>query len=454
MNRKPAPWRGAPAFLLPFFLFPLPASPAPTLPARALSAPALPAAFAENDAGGRSVLLDSIFPDLRVYVDLDPADMPRNQVQGPMSAAEVRAAVELGIGNWASVLPQMRFRMVASADSANLVVRFRDYRNHISGGATAEAFFPGQWRPAPPAPGGFDFSCGARAPGKTPDGKRCRETGNNIILFQTHGMAFRSVDTLDARMYGEYQQALAARSDPRRRFFRFLPDPRFNGWPPDRSTCVSGAARGDSVPALDIACPADSDWAALPHARAFGPGMAPYDIAQLIQHEFGHTLLGGHTGEAGCLEMTPERFYDPGRDPVFLEPYAIRRTGPQGAWGYSILFNGNGMDASWNSRGVFALDAARLAGGALDRDCRPSAIPARSPGPAPWRGYRTSYPKSSRLIILRNRAGGTKYVDDWAYAARLMAWPGASPGAARAEWFQVGLMPSPAPGQAASELPR
>jgi hypothetical protein len=91
------------------------------------------------------------------------------------------------------------------------------------------------------------------------------------------------------------------------------------------------------------------------------------------------------------------------------------------------------MDAAWNSRGVFALDAARLAGGVLGFDCRPA--------PSPWPGYRTSYPRSSRWIVLRNRAGGTKYVDDWAYAARLMGWPGAAPGAARAEWFQVGLLP-------------
>jgi hypothetical protein len=463
MKRRPAPGRGPERFLLPLCLLPQLAFAAPTpsegvVPGRTSSvrvsparepAQALPDAFAENDISERDVLMGSILPDLRVFVDLDPADMPRNHVQGQLPAAEVREAVELGIGNWASIMPQMRFRLASSPDSANLVVRFRDYRNHITGGATAEAFTPGRWRPAPvpgaSTRGAFDFACGARAPGRFPDGRRCRETDNNILLFQTVGMAFRTVDTLDARMHQEYLEALTDRSDPRKRFYRFLPDPRFRGWPPDRSTCVPGAARGGALPALDLGCPEDSDWAAMPHAAGFGREHGPYDIAELVQHEFGHALLGAHTGEAGCLEKTSEDFYAIDRDPVLREPSAIRRAGPRGVYGYSILFTGNGMDAAWNSRGVFALDAARLAGGVLGRDCRPY--------PSSWHGYRTSYPKSSRWIVLRGREGGTKYVDDWAYAARLMGWPGAAPGAARAEWFQVGLIPKTEPAQGPSEQP-
>jgi hypothetical protein len=435
MKRAPAPLPGAIRFLLSLCLAAPPvlasAPVGPSGPAR--SALAMPGAFADNDGSERAVLTGSILPDLRVYVDLDPLHMPWNHRQGALPAEEVRAAVELGIGNWASILPRMRFRMVASPDSANLVVRFRDYGKHISGGSTAEAFSPGQWRPAPPAPGAFDFACGAREPGKLPDGRACSETANNILLFQTRGMAFRSVDTLDARMHREYLAALADRGDPRKRFFRFLPDARFRAWPPDRSTCVAGAPRGGIAPSLDFACPEDSDWAALPHAAGFGREMGPYDIAELAQHEFGHTLAGAHTGEIGCLEKTPEDFYAIDRDPVLREASAIRRAGPGGAYGYSVLFMGNGIDAAWNSRGVFALDAARLAGGALGRDCRPL--------PSPWHGYLTSYPKSSRWIVLQGRAGGIKYVDDWAYAARLMAWPDAAPGAAGAEWFQVGLLP-------------
>lgn len=406
---------------------------APGIAAAGAPPAGMPRAFAGNDGDARETLMGSILPDLRVYVDLDPRQMPRNSLQGEMPAAEVREAVELGIGNWASILPQMRFRLAPSADSANLVIRFREYGNHIAGGASAEAFLPGQWRPAPPARDAFDFACGAERPGAFPDGRPCRETANNIILFQSRGVAFHTVDSLDARMHEEYLEALADRRDPAKRFFRFLPDARYMAWPPDRSTCVAGAPRGAAAPVLDMTCLEDSDWAALPHARAFGPERGPYDIAAMVQHEFGHTLLGAHTGEAGCLEKTPEDFYGIGRDPVLREASAIRRAGPRGAFGYSILFPGNGMDAAWNSRGVFALDAARLAGGALGFDCRPA--------PSPWHGYRTSYPGSSRWIVLRNRAGGTKYLDDWAYAARLMGWPGAAPGAARAEWFQVGLLP-------------
>jgi hypothetical protein len=381
-------------------------------------------------------VLLSLLPDLRVHVDTKPGEMPFNFLQGELSAAEVREAVALGIGNWASVLPDMRFRLVSAPESANVVLRFRNYGSHISGGATAESFLPGQWR----APGDFDFACGAREPGRLPDGRPCRETANNIILFQVRGTAFHTVDFLDARMHEEYLEAMTDRRDPKKRFFRILPDARYRVWPPDRSTCLAGAARHDTLPAWDAVCLEDGDWAALPHAREFGREMGPYDIAELAQHEFGHALLGGHTGQAGCLEVTPEDFRADDRDPVYKEADAIRRARYGAARpGYSILFNGNGMDAAWNSRAMFPLDAARLAAGTLGPDCRPEGAPA-------WKGYRTSYPRSSAWIVLRRRDGATKYVDDWDYALRLMGWPGAAPGAARAEWFQVGLIPKAAGG--------
>lgn len=396
--------------------------------------------FAENDGDDRAILLRGILPDLRVFIDLKPGEWPRNIPDGELPAAEVREAAALGLGNWASVLPDMRVRFTASADSANLTLRFRDYGGHISGGSSAEAFTPGNWRPAPPDSRAFDAACGAEKPGLLPGGGHCRETSHNIILFQSRGVAFRRVHFLDARMHHAYLAALGDRADSAKRFFRFLPDTRFRGWPPDRSTCVTGAVRKGVLPVWDPVCPTDSDWAALPHYDGFGREFGPYDLAELIQHEFGHALLGGHTGESGCVEFQggdPDGYRDDSRDPVYRAPAAIRRARPAGSpqarFGYSILFPGNGLDASWNSRGVFPLDAARLAAGAMESDCKTAA--------GAWKGYRTSYPKSSAWIVLRKPGGETKYVDDWGYAIRLMGWPEAAPGAAVADWFQTGLIP-------------
>ncbi len=405
----------------------------------AIRMPAAPSGFAENDSDPRAVLLRDILPDLRVHVDLDPKDMPRNRLDGDLAPQEVQEAVALGIGNWASILPQMRFRLVDAADSANLVLRFRAYGAHISGGASAEAFTPGRWRPPQPAPGSFDFSCGARVRGRTSAGKPCREVDNNIILFQTRTLAFKRIHFLDARMHWEYLAAMTDRADASKRFFRFLPDAGFRVWPPDRTTCVTGASRSGSVPVWDPVCLTDADWATLPHGDKFGREIGSFDIAELVQHEFGHALLGMHTGDGGrCTETTGSGYQDYTRDPVYLADSTLRRarrTGPGASAAipsYSVLFPGNGLDAAWNSRGVFPLDAERLASGALDWECRPAGS---------WRGYAVSYPRSSAWIVLQNREGGTKFLDDWEYALRLLGWPSLSEKPGRAEWFQTGILP-------------
>ncbi len=418
---------------------------------------AAPAGFTENSDDSRAVLMTLILPDLRVFVDLKPGDMPRNRPDGELSADEVRAAVTLALGNWALVLPGLHFRLVASPDSANLVMRFRDYGGHIPGGSTAVSFLPGQWRPPKPAPGGFDFACGAEQFGKLPSGGTCAETANNIILFQTRDVAFRRVDFLDARMHHAYLAAKADRADPRKRFFRFLPDARYQAWPPDRSTCVTGAPRGipgaprgAAYPAWDVQCLADSDWAALPHFDRFGPVEGPYDLAGMAQHEFGHAILGGHTCESGaCLFLTGGAYQDFGRDTVYRMGEAIRLAHWHSGAGsvrsdgavahpsaadsgsYSLMFTGNGLDAAWNSRGIFEIDGRRLASGALDWNCAPVG---------PWKGYLTSYPRTGGWIVLKNAAGETKYVDDWRYAQRLMAWPLGHGRPVSAGWFQTGVI--------------
>lgn len=392
--------------------------------------------FAENFDHPRDILLRSI-ADLRVFVDVKPGAMPTSRIHGDLSAGEVREAVGLGIGNWASVMPQMRFRLVDSASEANLVLRFRDYQGHVPGGATAVAFLPSDWRPATPGAGAFDFACGAETFGRLPSGAPCSETSNNILMFQSRGAAFRKVHFLDSRAHQEYMDAKTDRSDTAKRFFRFLPDPRFRAWPPDRSTCVTGAPVKGVYPSWDAQCFSDADWRALPHFDRFGWVEGPYDLANIVGHEFGHTLLGGHTGEPDrCIQVSGNGYQDFGRDTVYREGEAIRLAtwktpGGGTATGYSVMFAGNGLDAAWNSRGIFEADAARLAAGSLDYDCSPTGS---------WKGYATSYPRALGWIVLQGPDGRTKYVDDWRYAQRLMGWPVNRGRPTASEWFQTGII--------------
>ena len=403
------------------------AAPGPSAPAKG---------FADNAGyGDRKVLLERILPDLRVHVDVDTADMPYND-RGKLTREEVESAVWLGIGNWISIMPQAHFRMVPLPESANLVIRFRKYDNHIPGGATGCAFLPWDWRPPPPGPAAFDFACGAKEFGKLPSGAPCWENSNNIIMFQVRGMAFRRVDFLDSRMHHEYTVSKTDRSDSTRAFFRFLPDPHFKTWPPDRSTCVSGAPRAGVYPTLDLVCVEEKYWPTLKHYDKFGAVEGPYDIASMVEHEFGHTLVGDHTFQSGrCMTLQGEDYAAFDREPVVLENKAIRRVtwqqGGDSVSSYSTLFPGNGFDAAWNIRGMFEVDAQRLASGSLDLACRSTGV---------WKGFPTSYPKISGWIILQKPNGSTKYVDDWRYACRLMGWPLSDGRPMTGEWFQTGLL--------------
>lgn len=400
----------------------------------------LPAGSPDNTGGARAVLLEQILPDLRVFVDLKPGDMPNNRLDGELPPAEVREAVRLGLLNWASVLPAIRLRLVDSASQANVVFRFRHYGAYVPGGATAVAFLPEQWNAKP------DFGCGFAEPGKDAAGNSCYEGSHNLILFQSRNVAFRRVHHLDVRMHHEWLKARTDRRDTAKRFFRKPGDPAYGAWPPDRKTCVHGAAVGGVLPAWDIQCLAEKDWAALPHFDRFGDIEGPYDIASMAQHEFGHTLLGGHTGDAGtCQSLTGTDYQDFRRDPVYREN-PLRRiawdtggTGATGAAGrvssFSCLLNGNGMDAAFNVRGLFEADAMRLSVGSLDYRCRPVGA---------WKGYAHTWPKAQGFIVLTRPGGETKYVDDWRYALRLMAWP-LGEGPVSAGWFQTGYIPRPPP---------
>lgn len=388
----------------------------------------------DNSASGREVLLRDILPDLRVFVDMVPGQRPWNRLDGELPDSEVREAVRLGVGNWASVLPGMRFRLVDSPAEANLVFRFRDYKTHVPGGATAVAFLPGAWKA--PGPDGPDFSCGAAAFGRNTKDQPCDETAENMILFQNRGIGFRRVHFLDPRRHQDYLLAKSDRRDPRKKYFRKLPDPRYGVWPPDLSTCIAGARTGGVLPAWDAVCLTAADWEALPDYDRWGPVEGPYDIASMVQHELGHALLGDHTGNsASCQSLSSTDFEDFKRDPVYTgSPIRLLewKTFDGGkATGYSTLFTGNGIDAAFNIRGVFEADGMRLASGVLDWACKPYGA---------WKGYGTSYPKVNGWIVLMKPTGETKYVDDWRYAHRLMRWPVAGGAPAAAEWYQTGII--------------
>ncbi len=403
--------------------------------------------YLTNDPRLRPLLLKHILPDLRIYIDVKPDDMPfyRDEREGyiRLSLEEIKDAVRLGIGNWKSVLPDMHFRIVDSEAEANLVLRFRDYKKHISRGATAEAFSPLSWKSDP------DFSCGKTADGEDnfdhsrrnlsyfPDGRRCDERQNNIILFQLWSGAFyrkHFASSLD-----RYEWGMASR-DRSRSWFRLGTDPLMNT--ADTSTCSPGYDKnGAPWGVFDPLCVDPEDWEAMPHAKEFSIDSSYADLAYLVQHEFGHTIMGDHTSD-----MTMGGTYEKNdRDPVYDINYAIRKAeladivslpGITAPTSYSIMFSGDGIETTWNIRGVFDLDADRLASGS---SCH-----------SEWQGYpaagwRVTYPLTEMLIKLQNSDTGEIYLThDWHEAQEMMGWPTHKDGnnhrAHDTRWFQVAIL--------------
>lgn len=425
---------------------------------------ALPAAarsgYWSNQDDPRQVLLSQILPDLRVYIDVLPDDMPwtidEHKQVIRLTRRELEDAARLGLGNWQSVLPDMHFRLVDSPNQANLVLRFRDYRGYLYSSATAQAFSPSEWNAQP------DFDCdfikvsrlGSDGQFHTVQefghnrstGAACNENDNNIIMFQNRtGLFYRKhfASSLD-----RYEWGMAAR-DRSRPFYRPANSPLYHT--PDRSDCRPGRdASGQPTGRWDPFCLAAADWEALPHAHEFGIEGGYFDLGYLIEHEFGHTLLGGHTAYIHTPGQ-PWGYFDEDRDPPYDIDLAIRKgrladpvslPGITAPTSYSILFEGRGLETTTNIRGIFDLDADRLASG--------------TPYPRQWHGYpaagwRVTYPITAMYIKLQNdQTGEVRYTHDWHEVQALMGWPvHKAQGNHRAHdthWFQVGIQSNPPPG--------
>lgn len=361
-----AAWFSLPAGL------PVPASAAPEPPPQAASP------FPPEIAKARAAIAD-----LRVYLDFDAdpntfATWPVDWARRPLPADQIARAARLGLALWASVLPEMHFRFVNRAAEANLCIRFGDYLHSGIGPNGGRAFLPRQWS-------SLDAECGRKAENRLPDGSPCEEWERNIIILHTRTWAVRGIDfTGNELVY---------------RGFAWMVDPAHPHFvPKGGGPCRDGKSAGAS-------------WSDTCVAFARSPlydSLKGNDLAAIIQHEFGHALLGDHT-------PSPYECADHARRPILSRDSCVRISGE----GFSALFPGDGMDGWWNRRGVFAADAARLM----------------------RKGYRVSYPGTGAAIVLARPGGRVKRVSDWREAQRAMIWPLRTailtPGQAARQWFVV-----------------
>jgi hypothetical protein len=279
---------------------------------------------ASGGGGARSDigLARAALSDLRVFVDFDDdpstfASWPVDKFGRRLPAAEIARGIRLGLLLWASVLPDMRFRLVQRETEANLIVRFGPYRHSGFSDAGGRAFLPEQW--APP-----DGDCGRREENRRPDGGRCAEWEHGIILLEEGRWA---VDRADWRGMREAWLDFAWIFDPAL--------PHFG----EPGRCRDG--RDGTAPWREECVPF--------RASPYFDSLAGADLASVFQHELGHTLLGGHT-------PAPYACVDKERRPILSRDSCVRLT-PDG---FSVLFPGDGTDCWWNRRGVFGGDAARL----------------------------------------------------------------------------------------------
>ncbi|MBW8886808.1 MAG: hypothetical protein JF616_03525 [Fibrobacteres bacterium] len=260
--------------------------------------------------------------DLKVFVDYDEdtatfASWPVDKFGRRLAAGEIARAIRLGLLLWASVLPDMRFRLVQRESEANLIVRFGPYRMSGFTDAGGRAFTPDEW--ALP-----DGDCGRKAENRRPNGARCAEWEHCIILLENGRWAVKGIDWRGMRM---------AWLD-----FAWIFDPALPHF---------GAA-GKCRDGRDTSAP----WteACVPFRQSpYFDSLAGADLASAFAHELGHTLLGAHT-------PAPYACADLHRRPILSRDSCVRLTSD----GYSILFPGDGLDCWWNRRGVFGADAARL----------------------------------------------------------------------------------------------
>ncbi|MEO7424127.1 MAG: hypothetical protein ABI036_03005 [Fibrobacteria bacterium] len=320
--------------------------------------------------------------DLRVYLDFDEdsatfAAWPLDKFGRKLAADQIARGVRLGLSLWASVLPEMHFRFVNRAEDANLCFRFGPYARSGILPDGARAFFPDEWA-------NLDAECGRRQENKYPDGKPCREWEHNVIIMHTGRWAVRAADFMgNDRVY---------------RDFAWIYDPVRPHYRKDGGPCRDGNAPGT---AWSDAC---VTFRASPWFNALGG----VDLPATVEHEFGHALMGWHS-------PSPYECVDYARRPILSRDSCVRLS----RGGFSVMFPGDGVDAWWNRRGVFAADVARLKG----------------------LGYHTSYPRTGAVLVLKRPGKGFLRTSDWGEAVRAMIWPlqtsELSPGQARRQLFLV-----------------
>ena len=257
----------------------------------------------------------------------------------------------------------MHFRFVGREDSANLILRFGPYAQAVPQGVYgwAQAFLPEEWI------GKARAGCGKRREGHWPDGSPCREGSQNIITFNHLCWTASGGDFASNLRHHEY---LAWVFDRRLPHFRARPD----------GPCITGSGPGTVW--SDACVP----FAQSPHHLE----IQGVDLASVIAHELGHTLVGGHTPEEPGAP-----YLDWGR-PQILDASRCVRLNPDG---FSVLFPG-GEDKWWNRRCAFPADMARLRG----------------------MGYRVAYPQVAWTLTLRRRDGSVFRTRDWSLAQAAMLW--------------------------------
>ena len=327
--------------------------------------------------------------DLRVYLDFDEdsttfASWPIDKFGQKLPADQIARGARLGLSLWASVLPDMHFHFVSAAKDANLIMRFGPYSQAPSMGMSgwARAFLPDEWALKP------ESSCGKFRESQWPDGSPCQEWSQNIITFNTICWAVSGADFASNWKHHEY---LAWVYDPANRHFRKTPD----------GPCVDGLSAG--VEWSDVCVP----FTASPHHLE----IQGVDLVSVIVHEFGHTLVGGHTPEP-----PGDVYIDWHRRPILNRSRCVR-LGPNG---FSILFPGY-EDKWWNRRCAFPADILRLRN----------------------QGYRVNYPKVPWTLIMRRPDGKEFRTQDWSVVQAKMIWTRQrtplSPTQAARQYFLVAL---------------
>ncbi len=314
--------------------------------------------------------------DLRVFVDYDDdsvtsagpvtfagpgtfAAWPLDKFGGRLPPDQIARGIRMGLLLWASVLPDMRFRMVQREAEANLIVRFGPYRHSGFADAGGRAYLPDRWADS------ANGDCGRYEENKWPDGRACGEWEHNIIILQQGRWAVKRADWRGMR-----ETWLD---------FAWIFDPALPHY------SLDGKCRDGKDPAAkwsDTCTP-------FRESPAFD-SLAGVDLAPIFQHEFGHTLMGDHSfSPYECVEYT--------RRPILSKDRCVRI----GDEGFTVMYPGDGVDAWWNRRGVFDGDAFRL-----------KAL-----------GYHVSYPVSRATLTLTRPGGGFLKTKDWREAQRAMIWP-------------------------------